>query len=1583
MSDDYDDDDSHNDLIFRFCVNVPSVKDENGKFQEFLPKVSSDPKQFNDFFDSAINPEPRASSPPTDSESSMMVAESEGEPAQTAPNYETEAEPEKNTGEETSEDQWSHLDLPPPSVQILSEENSNERILENTETEPENSEDQRSHLDVPPPSVQILSEENRTEILEAITETEDTEMTDLDIAPPSVQIVSESYLDVPPPSVQIVSEIRAERRVVTGVASDDLNHLEEDPSYLEEMPPTPAVSPPRCSEDSDNLPILMPPSPCPAPALQESLPPNMMNSLTAVFDGRGAAQPPGPPLPRPILVEDTYIRQRRVMTYQPGLGLGPPVSQMRPPAPPGYGAVNTGTDIRQQQQQQQQQQHQVVQPQLGMMQQQLRQQFQHVLQQNTSSMPMPIQVPSPAQYSIPGVGQQQQTFHQSRYPLYQNQNQQGYFGQQQPQTHRSQTPNQLQHGQSVYQQLQQQRQQLQQQQHQQQQQQHLQQQRQYQEQQRLQLQRQQLQGALPQPFRYPRPPAPVPPQTNYQPIRPRPPVAAGGPSCVPVSAVASPPNRSVGDITRAQLQDTLTEQEKGEFRKLREYLLQKCTEESSKEKVVRFFQGCDQSLRDIFREANLVMNFSERVISVLRACYSGTCQEKAVATIPSPQTSPVPFQLEENVVQCQNQNYAQAALQAFQSFLANASVERLPALRTLLLGLLRTNIGVKTFCEKTGISFSHDNREFAGSTAQQFLQNIFPYFRQAITMKSLDLTSLHGVFANIQLTVLPLKKEQLNAESANNFEEQMRKGLKTKQSVQLLKLLVNKCLTLEEFLQTCVLRSELEFNQLQLGFDQYKIAVRINPRRFEIVTTELEKSILQTSGEKILTEKLHTMSEPQTKRGYLEDFHKALESSDPEMVKAFSVTYFENNRGALEALSALIEKVGRDRTVPPELCLPPPGPSVSQVTEPEVRSVETVTAKLPKKRGRPLGWRKPQPVSVSPCAPEHNNREDDLQTPPPLSIDDQPRSQSTTAPAASAPILKASRKKSSDVNKNIVFTIFVKKLDEANITRRSQIKPHFICLLNKEIDMETFLDETNLIDSKSRANESNMKSLRYAFPQFLDLFKEKTIIPKDLHWSFADISYDSDQERCILRSESRRNSSERSSEAVVVVPPPIIASSSLSLSTSSIPVETNPVLCLDFRLLASWDITAFDKQRQMKVIFTSKHLLFIPDPTIDLDDLTDGFQFQHKLFPDGKSGKLWFPGSKSDIFFQIMETLEDFENLFLNRHGVSEKMFLVERGAFQELSVEYDLSSGPVYGIVHPTIIRPEKEIENQENLCFSLLNDTSGTDQRMLFRGYIRRSPSQCIFGVLLSEFLLISGRDEYHSLRDSMFGGEDVQVRICKINQKTKLKLICPIKSEDQPLDLWMRTPELKMANILETEEEISASCLDSLNNNVLVAIPKSQWSHFFGLIQRSLGLHLSFEAKKIKSNVECVAKYSTKLGRSAFHFYAYYFSKGESDKYLAEDINKLDVLVVPCRTDEEEESPPEKYNIKAGVYIERVQSHVHSVKLGMKENSTSKTSERMTVRMFQLAKYVSQAHLNRESMLTRVDILTEAIEHRYTAL
>ena len=957
------------------------------------------------------------------------------------------------------------------------------------------------------------------------------------------------------------------------------------------------------------------------------------------------------------------------------------------------------------------------------------------------------------------------------------------------------------------------------------------------------------------------------------------------------------------------------------------------------------------------------------------ASYSTAFREN-VPSVPPPQTSPVPLQLEENVIQSHNPNCAQAAHQGFQSFLAKSSVDQLPSLRTLLLGLLKTNIGVKTFCEQSGISFGLINRELAGTEAQQFLLKIFPYFRQAITMKNLNLNSLHESFANIQLTVLPLKHDQLNAESVNNFEELMRKVLKTKQSVDLFKLLINKCLTLTEFLaQTFpdVFRSQQEIDQVTVGFDQFKVAVRFSPARFESLTTELEKSILQTSGEKILIEKLHTLAESPTKRGYLADFHKAWESSDPEMVRAFTVTYFENNGQAHEAVSALMEKIRQDRTVPLELCLPPPtSPTISEVTQPEVRGG---TAGLPKRRGRPLGWRKPQPVSVSAAEDDTNTRTGDLQTPPPLPFD-QPRCQPTPAPASSTAHNKT-RKKGGDVN-NIVYSIFGKKLTEATSTRRSLIKPQFIRLLNKEIDLDTFLNETKLIDSKARSNEQNMKSLRYAFPQFLDLFKENTVIPKDLHWSFADIRYDSDQERCILVSESRRNSSEQSSEAVV--PPPIITSSSSNYPSSSstfssnLPLETNPALCLDFLLLASWGIAAFGKERLMRVIFTSSHLIFVHDPAINLADLTEGLQLHNKLFPDRKSGKLWFPGSKSGIFFHTMDTLEDFENLFLNRHGVSEKMFLLERGTFQELMVQYEMSSGPGYDIMRTKILLPEDQIGNETNLSSSLLKETFGTDQRNLFRGYIRRFPNQSIFGVLLSEFLLISRSDQYHSFRDSMFAGEEVKVRICKINQNSKLKLIYPIQDEDQLEELRMRIPELKMANILETEEEISASCLGFLNNNVQVAIPKSQWNYFHEFMKQSTGLHFNFDVKKIKLKVECVAKYSFKLSKTKSSFYAYYLSKGESERYETEDIHKLEVFVVPCRDDEE--IPPEKYNIKAGVYIERLQDRIHSVKLIVKENSTSKTEK---VRLFLEAKYVSQAHLNLESMLTRVDLLTMAIEHR----
>ena len=180
--------------------------------------------------------------------------------------------------------------------------------------------------------------------------------------------------------------------------------------------------------------------------------------------------------------------------------------------------------------------------------------------------------------------------------------------------------------------------------------------------------------------------------------------------------------------------------------------------------------------------------------------------------------------------------------------------------------------------------------------------------------------------------------------------------------------------------------------------------------------------------------------------------------------------------------------------------------------------------------------------------------------------------------------------------------------------------------------------------------------------------------------------------------------------------------------------------------------------------------------------------------------------------------------------------------------------------------------------------------------------------------------------------------------------------------------------MANILETEEAISASFLNSLNNNVPVAIPKSQWNHFFAFTEQSIGSQISLEVNKAKLKVECVAKYSTKPDKSSF--YAFYFCNGETDNLKTEEIQKLDMFVVLCR--EDEESPTEKYNLKAGVYIEKLQGHqVHSVKLFIKGDQKTLKTEK--VRLFQNAKYVSQAHRNTESMLTCVDILTEAIGDR----
>ena len=87
-------------------------------------------------------------------------------------------------------------------------------------------------------------------------------------------------------------------------------------------------------------------------------------------------------------------------------------------------------------------------------------------------------------------------------------------------------------------------------------------------------------------------------------------------------------------------------------------------------------------------------------------------------------------------------------------------------------------------------------------------------------------------------------------------------------------------------------------------------------------------------------------------------------------------------------------------------------------------------------------------------------------------------------------------------------------------------------------------------------------------------------------------------------------------------------------------------------------------------------------------------------------------------------------------------------------------------------------------------------------------------------------------------------------------------------------------------------------------------------------------------------------------------------------------MDVFVVACR-EGEEKNPAEEFNMEAGLYIEQLQDQVHSVKRVLKGNSTSKTDR---VRLIQEAKNVLYAHHNRESLLTRIDILTEAIAHRY---
>ena len=126
-------------------------------------------------------------------------------------------------------DEESHLERPPPSVQIVSESSSDRSHSQQTDSLVLDSEKEKpqtenetdadlSHLENPPASVVILSEKG---VERPLSTAEDL-----------------SHLDRPPPSVQILCEknLQACR---SPVAVD----------YLDEMPPTPAVSPPRSDLD--------------------------------------------------------------------------------------------------------------------------------------------------------------------------------------------------------------------------------------------------------------------------------------------------------------------------------------------------------------------------------------------------------------------------------------------------------------------------------------------------------------------------------------------------------------------------------------------------------------------------------------------------------------------------------------------------------------------------------------------------------------------------------------------------------------------------------------------------------------------------------------------------------------------------------------------------------------------------------------------------------------------------------------------------------------------------------------------------------------------------------------------------------------------------------------------------------------------------------------------------------------------------------------------------------------------------------------------------------------------------------------
>ena len=179
--------------------------------------------------------------------------------------------------------------------------------------------------------------------------------------------------------------------------------------------------------------------------------------------------------------------------------------------------------------------------------------------------------------------------------------------------------------------------------------------------------------------------------------------------------------------------------------------------------------------------------------------------------------------------------------------------------------------------------------------------------------------------------------------------------------------------------------------------------------------------------------------------------------------------------------------------------------------------------------------------------------------------------------------------------------------------------------------------------------------------------------------------------------------------------PPVVDDAGTSSATEQLPVK------LKYQSHRTWRMDVNGQQRDYVAVFLEEHLLFT-DPAHQLPaNLPRDCEFQYKMFPDQKSGKIYLPdrlntNKLKECFINTVTSMDEFEHLFLNLQNVKLSSTVIKISDLVLLFGKFEEKYGYEVPLSSQLISAPDGSHESQEAF-FALMEKVYGQrEERLIY---------------------------------------------------------------------------------------------------------------------------------------------------------------------------------------------------------------------------------------------------------------------------